>query len=147
MAARHGLRVAEVDLGACRSRSPECQPAELQSRRGGLGALSDQFERKFAIFGFRIVVEDLKPIDDGPNWTDEIVTNPRAQQGRQFEGVRGGTGRWGARHKVFLQIRGTARTSRESRALPGSMHCGGACSQQIKELKLKNKQPISPAYE
>ena len=33
--------------------------------------------------------------------TDEIMANPRTQQGCQFEGVGGRTGRRGARHKVF----------------------------------------------
>jgi hypothetical protein len=94
----HGLRIAEVDLGAGRSGRPERQAAELQPRRSGLGALADQIERKFAVFRLRIVVEDLKPIDDGPDRTDQIMANPRTQQRRQFEGVGGGTGSGGARH-------------------------------------------------
>ena len=105
MAPRHGLRVAQIDLRAGRSGGPERQPAELQSCRGSLGALADQIEGKFAIFRLRIVVEHLKPIDDGAHRTDEIVTNPRTQQRSQFERIGGGTGRRGARHKVFLEIR------------------------------------------
>ena len=100
--ARHGLGVAEIDLCARRARRAERQAAELQPCRGGLGALADQIEREFAIFGLRIVVEHLKPIDDGAHRTDEIVANPRAQQRREFEGVGGGTGRRGARHRMFL---------------------------------------------
>jgi hypothetical protein len=51
------------------------------------------------------------------------VTNPRTQQRRQFEGIGGGTGRRGARHKVFLEIRDAARYG-ESRMLAGLIHCG-----------------------
>ena len=87
MAARHVLRVAEIDLRAGRTRRAKRQAAELQPRRGGLGALADQIEREFAIFRLGIVVEHLKPIDDGANRTDEIVADPRTQQRREFEGV------------------------------------------------------------
>jgi hypothetical protein len=32
------------------------------------------------------------------------MANPRAQQRREFEGIRGGTGRRGTRHKMFLEM-------------------------------------------
>ncbi len=127
--ARHGLRVAEIDLRARRSGRPERQAAELQPRRSGLGALADQIERKFAIFRLRVVVEDLKPIDDGADRTDEIMANPRTQQRRQFEGVGGGTGSRGARHKVFPGEFRDRRGHGESRMLAGLIHCGRACCQ------------------
>ena len=79
--------VAEIDLRAGRSGRAERQPAELQPRRGGLGALADQIEREIAIFRLRIVVEDLEPIDDRADRADEIVADPRTQQRRKFEGV------------------------------------------------------------
>ena len=77
MTPRHILRVAEIDLRAGRSRRAERQAAELQSRRSGLGALANQVEREFAVFGFWIIVENLKPIDDGPHRTDEIMADSR----------------------------------------------------------------------
>ena len=80
-------RVADVDLRAGRAGSPKRQPAELQSRRRGLGALADQVEREFAVVGLRIVVEHLEPVDDGADRTDEIVAHPRAQQCGEFEDV------------------------------------------------------------
>ena len=95
MAARHGLGVAEIDLRAGRAGRAKRQPAELQPGRGGLGALANQIEREFTIFGLRIVVEDLQPIDDGANRTDEIMTDPRTQQCRKFEGVGSDAGRTG----------------------------------------------------
>jgi len=49
--------VAEINLRAGRSRRAKRQAAELQPRRGRLGALADSVEREFAIFGLRIVVE------------------------------------------------------------------------------------------
>ena len=91
MAPRHVLRVAEVDLRAGRAGRAECEAAELQPRRRGLGALADQIEREFAIFRLGIVVEHLKPVDDGADRADEIVANPRAQQRREFEGIGSGS--------------------------------------------------------
>ena len=130
VAARHGLRVAEIDLRARRSRRAERQAAELQPRRGGLGALADQIEREIAVFGLWIVVEHLKPIDDGADRTDEIVTDPRTQQRRQFEGIGSGTGRRSARHQMFLESRDAgAADVYESRMLAGLIHCGRACCQ------------------
>ena len=123
MTARHGLRIAEVDLRAGRSRRPERQAAELQSRRSGLGALADQIERKFAIFRLGIVVENLKPIDDGADRTDEIVANPRTQQRGKFKGVGGG--RRSVGHKVFLEIRQSADTANHA-CLARLIHCGRA---------------------
>jgi hypothetical protein len=93
VAARHGLRIAEIDLRARRSRSAKRQAAELQSCGGGLGALADQIEREIAVFGLRIVVKHLKPIDDGAHRADEIVTDARTQQRRKFEGIGSRTGR------------------------------------------------------
>ena len=118
MAARHVLRVAEIDLRARRSGRAERQAAELQPRRGGLGALANQIEREFAVFGLRIVVEHLKPIDDRADRADEIVADPRTQQRRQLEGIGSGTGRRSARHRLFLESRAQALAdSCESRML------------------------------
>src|SRR5262249_52310878 len=91
MAPRHGLRIAEIDLRAGGPRSAERQAAELQAGRGGLGALADQVECEVPVFGLGIVVKDLKPIDDRPNGTDEIVADPRTKQSREFERIGNGT--------------------------------------------------------
>src|SRR3954468_8594950 len=123
MPARHGLRVAEVNLRARRSRRPERQAAELQSCGRGLGALADQIERKFAVLRLWIIVEDLKPIDDGADRTDQIVANPRTQERRKLEGIGGGTGRRSARHQMFLEVL-HKRKHGESRMLAGLIHCG-----------------------
>src|SRR4029077_11821073 len=78
---------------------------ELQAGRGGLCALANQIEREIAVLGLWIVVEDLKPIDDRADRTDEIVANPRTQQRGQLEGIGSGTGRRSARHRLFLESR------------------------------------------
>src|SRR5436305_476979 len=77
----------------------------------GLEVLDDNpkpEDREFAIFGLRIVVEDLKPIDDGANRADEIMTDPRTQKRRQIEGVGSEAGRRSARHQIFLESRAVA---------------------------------------
>ncbi|OIQ67253.1 hypothetical protein GALL_511710 [mine drainage metagenome] len=128
MPPRHGLGVAQIDLRARRSGGPKRQPAKLQARRRGLGALADQVEGKFAVFRLWIVVKDLKPIDDGAHRADEIVADPGTQQRRELEGIGGGTGRRGTRHKMFLKI-DDKRGHDESRMLSGLIHCGHACCQ------------------
>ena len=67
-----------------------------------LAEVRDQIERELPIFRLGIIVQDLKTIDDSANRADEIVTDPRTQQRRQFEGVGSGTGRRNARHGEFL---------------------------------------------
>jgi len=105
MAARHGLGIAEIDLGAGGAGGTEGEAAELQPRRGRLGALADQVQREFAILRLFGIVKDLEPIDDGADRADEIVTYPLAEQRGEFEHVRSGSwcGRTG--HKMFLEIR------------------------------------------
>ena len=51
---------------------------------------------------------------DRAHRTDEIVANPRTQQRREFEGVGGGTGRRGARHQMFLEIRESADAANQA---------------------------------
>jgi hypothetical protein len=84
--------------------APNARRAELQAGRGGFGALANQLEREFTVFRLGIVVEDFKPVHDRADRTNEIVADPRAQQGRKFERVGGGSGRRGARHEMFLDI-------------------------------------------
>ena len=129
MAARHGLRVAEIDLRARRSRRAERQAAELQAGRGGLGALANQIEGEIAVLRLGIVVEHLKPIDDGADRTDEIVANPRTQQRGEFQGIGGGTGRRSARHRLFLEIRDRRGGSANHACFAGLIHCGRAGGQ------------------
>ena len=62
--------------------------------------------------------------------TDQIVANPRTQQRRQFEGVGGGSGSRGVRHKVFPGEFRDRRGHGESRMLAGLIHCGRARCQQ-----------------
>ena len=92
VAARHGVGVAEVDLSAGGAGRAEGETAELEAGGGGLGALANQVERELAIFRLGVVVEHFEPIDDGAHRADEIMTDPRAQERREFERIWSSSG-------------------------------------------------------
>ena len=79
-AARHRLGVAGVDRRPQRARGAEGEPAELQPRRGGGGALLDQIGRHRTHLGVFFVLQHLEAVDDRADRRDHVVANPRAQQ-------------------------------------------------------------------
>ena len=91
-AAGDAFGIAGVDLGAGRTRRPEREAAELQASRGGAGTLLDEVEGEglgFLVLGF---LQNLEAIDDRPGRADQVVADPRAQQGGEVEGFEGGGG-------------------------------------------------------
>ena len=84
-AARDGLGIAEIDLGARRPGRAERNAAELQFRRGRARALLDQIEREFLGRLVLLFLEHLEPVHDGADRADEVVAHARAQQGGEIE--------------------------------------------------------------
>ena len=78
----------------------------------GLNEIASPLKRNIAL-----VFENFQAIHHSANRTYEIVAHPRTQQRREFQGIRGGTGRRSARHKMFLEIHDNRRTRRITRAL------------------------------
>ncbi len=88
--ARHGLRIAEIDLRTGRARGAEGEPAELQAGGRGARALLDEVEREgFGLLVVVLLLEHLEPVDDGAGRTDQVVAHPRAQERGKIEGVEG----------------------------------------------------------
>src|SRR4051794_11732664 len=87
-AARHDLRVAEVDLGAGRARRAEGEAAELQARRGRPRAPLDEVERKgLGLFVAVFLLQHFEPVDDGAGGADQIVADAGAQERGKVESV------------------------------------------------------------
>ena len=83
--AGHFLRVAEIDLGACRSGSAEGQPGELQLG-GGLGrALADQVHGGLAHSLIGLLGQHFQPIGYGRDRIDHIVANAARNQRRKIK--------------------------------------------------------------
>jgi hypothetical protein len=128
--------------------APNAEAAELQSCGGGLGALADQIEREIAVFGLRVVVEHLKPIDDGANRADEIVTDSRTQQCREFEEHRE-QDRETKCQTSWVPGKPPGRKvlagSYESRVLIGLIHCAAPCCQRGAAMVRQDEQQIGPS--
>src|SRR5947208_3184219 len=58
----------------------------MKPRRSVPGALLDQVEREALHRGVVLVLQDLEAVDDRPHRIDDVVADPRAQQGREIEG-------------------------------------------------------------
>jgi hypothetical protein len=87
-AARDLVRIAEIDLRACRARCAESEPAQLQPGRHGRRALLDLIEGEgFGLFVLR-VFEDFEPIDDRTGRTDQVVTHRERSRAERSRGSR-----------------------------------------------------------
>jgi len=72
-----------------RNRGAEGDPAELQFGGGSVGAFLDQFEREGLGFLVLVFGQNFQSVDDGANRADQVVTDPRAQQGGEIERFNG----------------------------------------------------------
>ena len=77
--------VARVDGGPLGARRAESKAAELQTRRGFIGAGFDQRERMAAHLGIFFLFEHLKAIDDGAYRRDHVMAHARGKESREIE--------------------------------------------------------------
>ena len=83
--ARHFFGVAGIDLRPGRAGRAKGDSAELQLCRGRPRAFLDQIEREGLGLLVAIVLHDFDTVHDRADRTDEVVTDPRAQQCGEIE--------------------------------------------------------------
>ena len=79
------LRVAQIDLGASRPRRTEGKPGELQLGRRLRRAFADQVHGGVAHGLIGLLGKHLKPIGDGRDGIDHIVTDAARNERRKVE--------------------------------------------------------------
>jgi hypothetical protein len=82
---RHLFGVPAVDLRAGGTRGAECQPAELQLRGRRLRAFLDEFHREGSGLLVLVLLHHFEAVHDGADRADEVVADPRAEQGGEVE--------------------------------------------------------------
>lgn len=100
-ATRNFLRVPRIDRSSSRASGAECEPAELEARGGLFGGFFDEVNGKTTHFLAGLFLENFKAVNDRSNGADDVMADPRTEEGGEIEGIESKHGHPSISKNVF----------------------------------------------